>query len=387
MLENFKIFGIGGCGSNIAHRAAQQSRMHAVCIDTDIVALENKEADCETLLVGKNRFDGLGTGGDVGTARMSAKDSQHEFRQLLADCSLAIVVAGIGGGTGSAITPIFLETAKSMSIPTMVFIVFPFAIEGSEKSKVASTAVRNISDAADIYCFFKNDELCGSVLSVANISLYDAMEEATDHIVSGITILWRMITKPGYINLDLATLLSCTKKGRGQFYLCKAEAYGEGRAQVAINELLTGSAGVSKPANEISHALVGICGGNDLKLTEISDTMSAFSMLLPPEAAISLGTVIEPASDGSIEIVSMLFKNWTDQTASMPLPANDIQKPAVSIGAIAERTSQVAAAKQTATQTNTTSPLCEPFRGTPGLVYNGENLDEPTYLRKRITIS
>ena len=142
MLEKFTIFGIGGCGSNIAYQAAIQNQMQAICIDTDSIALENKEQSpyCKTLLVGQNRFDGLGTGGVIATARMTANDIQSELRKNLkeAETSLAIVVTGIGGGTGSTITPALLQVARSLSIPTMVFIVFPFSIEGSEKNKIAN---------------------------------------------------------------------------------------------------------------------------------------------------------------------------------------------------------------------------------------------------------
>lgn len=388
MLENFKIFGIGGCGSNIAYRAALQTEMQAICIDTDSVALENKEQlpNCQTLLIDENRFYGLGTGGDYSSAKMTANDIKPELRQQLKDCSLAIVITGIGGGTGSAITPALLETARDMSIPTMVFIVFPFSIEGSEKNKTASIAVRNICDLADIYCYFKNDDLCGSLLAPSNISLYDAMEESSDHIISGITMLWRLFKNPGYINLDLATLLSCTKKGNGQFYLCKGSANGEYRVQEAMTELLNGNAGINAHANDVKHAIVGVFGGKDLRITEISDTVSNLSSLLPSDATIALGTAIDNETDGSIEIITLLFRNWVEQYSPLKeniakAETNQIQ----TVGTIGAH-AQTNISLQQISQASTKSPLCEIFRGTQGLIYKGENLDEPTYLRKRIPI-
>lgn len=386
MLEKFTIFGIGGCGSNIAYQAAIQNQMQAICIDTDSIALENKEQSpyCKTLLVGQNRFDGLGTGGVIATARMTANDIQSELRKNLkeAETSLAIVVTGIGGGTGSTITPALLQAARSLSIPTMVFIVFPFSIEGSEKNKIANTAVKNICELADIYCFFKNDDLCGSLLSQTEVSLYDAMEESSEHIISGITMLWRLFKKPGYINLDLATLLSCTKKGRGQFYLSKGIAYGETRMQEVIPQLLSGNTGVNVHSNDIKHAIVGVYGGTDLRLNEISEIVSCLTTQLPQDTSIALGTAIDPTLDGSIEIITLLFKNWVEQYASIPeTTIEHISKPTQAMSSIGDYK------KIVTPQTNTNSPLCEVFRGTQGIVYRGENLDEPTYLRKRIPLS
>lgn len=390
MEEKFITFGVGGCGCTIAHRMAQQSTMQAVCIDTDAISLENKSEECTTLLIGEDRFDGMGTGGDFASARMTANDVKPELKKQLKDCSLAIVVTGIGGGTGSAITPALLETARSMSIPTMVFIVFPFSMEGSDKNKIASIAIKNIIDLSDIYCYYKNEDLCGSILAASNSSLIEAMEESTTHIVSGITMLWRMFTQPGYINLDLATLLSCTKKGRGQFYLSRSIAYGEGRTQNAINELINGNHGIHVHANETSCALVGIFGGLDLRLSEIGDSVKSISIQLSQNIPIKLGTVTDPTNNGSIEIITILFKNWIEQYSDYQAAYT----PNIKTYNSPVQTTLSSPSPQTISSFNTptnssqiSSALYDRFGGTQSYIYNGENLDEPTYLRKRIPIS
>lgn len=388
MVENFLTFGIGGCGCTIAHRMAQSSTMKTICIDTDSASLENKSEDCTTLLVGENRFSGKGTGGDYSSAKMTANDIKPELRKHLKDCSFAIVVTGIGGGTGSAITPALLDTARSMSIPTMVFIVFPFSMEGVEKNKIASSAVKNICDIADTYCFFKNEEYCGSVLSASNYSLYDAIEESTEHIISGITMFWRMVTQPGYINLDLATLLSCTKKGKGQFYLYKGIAHGEGRTSNALNMLSNSQTSIDTIASETSHALIGVFGGLDLRLSEISDIVAHITMKLPHSPSYNLGTVVDPTYNGSIEIITLLFKNWVEQYSTefntSPQTIRNQNKQTIS-GVAQPQT--ISAFKNQSTTSQISPALYDRFSGTQPYIYNGENLDEPTYLRKRIPIS
>ena len=383
MHEKFITFGIGGCGCTIAHKVAELTAMKAICIDTDVTSLEKKEADCQTVLLGEDRFEGLGTGGDVASARMAAVDFKPEFRKLLKSYSLAIVVTGIGGGTGSAITPTLLEVAREMSIPTMTFIVFPFSMEGSDKNKVANAAVSNITKHADIYCYFKNDDLSGSFLTSSDASLYDAMADANLHIISGITMFWRMMTKPGYINLDLSTLINSTKKGRGQFYLCKSKAYGENRTQNAINELINSHSGVLDHANETALALLGIIGGQDLRLCEIGDVVSNLSLQLTPNVPIKLGTVIEQDANGSIEIIAILFKNWVEQYESAPQKATEPQQTIGMLTNAINQTQGNAGSKPAQNQATISSK----FTGTQPFIYNGENLDDPTYLRKRIPIS
>ena len=381
MQENFITFGIGGCGCTIADSVTKLSAMKAICIDTDAIALENKAQNCETILIGEDRFNGLGTSGDVASARMAAMNFKAEFRKLLKNCSIAIVVTGIGGGTGSAVTPILLETARELSIPTMVFVIFPFSIEGNEKNKIANTAIKNICDQADIYCYFKNDELTGSLLSLSNASLYDAIEEANLHIISGITMLWRIMAQPGYINLDLATLIACTKKGRGQFYLCRGKAFGEGRSQNAINELINSNTGINTYATETAHALIGIFGGQDLRLIEIGEAVSNVSLILSPNTPIKLGTVLDPTANGSIEIITILFKNWVEQYS---IETNKIDAPQT-IGSTARLFNSSHQNSNNNTDINQIY-ISSKFTGTQPFIYNGENLDEPTYLRKRIPI-
>lgn len=378
MLEKFTLIGIGGCGCNIASRVVQSSSMNAICIDTDALSLEQVPDSCTKLLVGDDRFDGLGSAGDIGSAKMAAMTMTPSFRQQLKDSALAIVITGLGGGTGSSITPILLDVAKELSIPTMVFAVLPFSMEGTEKKKISNIALNNISNSADIYCYLKNDDFSGMATAEADCSLLQVMESSTEQIVSGITMFWRLFTKPGYINLDLATLISCTKKGHGQFYFSTATVYGEYRTQTAFSQLCGQNSVITKHANEIACAIVGVAGGEDLRLSEIDDTVKNLSMRLSLSSNIKLGTIVDNSLTGSLEITTLLFKNWVEQYADLSGNSTNQHPEASTISTYTQP-----AAKSKGYQQSITGRLT----GTTPFIYNGENLDEPTYIRKRITIS
>lgn len=388
MLEKFVTFGIGGCGCTIAHRMVQCSTMQAVCIDTDATSLEDKKELCSTLLIGEDRFEGYGTGGSFESANLTAKEIQPLLRENLKECSLAIIVTGVGGGTGSAITPALLQAARDMSIPTMTFIVLPFSMEGDEKTRIAARAISNITSLTDIYCVFKNDNLCGSLLSPSNSTLHEAIESSTSQIVSGITMLWRMITKPGYINLDIATLIDCTKKGHGQFFLSSAIAYGEGRTQAAINELISSQNGVETHVNNTECALVGVFGGLDLRLSEISETVNRLNFSLPKTIPIKLGTVIDPAADGSLELVAILFEHWKDEYADSYTTVQSML-PSQNTNAQKQATTHTIGNFPISENKNQVSPQPQALKIPSGdsFIYKGENLDIPTYIRKKISIS
>ena len=63
--------------------------------------------------------------------------------------SLAVVVAGLGGGVGSGLLPAFLDLAAERNVRTLVFAVTPFAMEGPEQAQAWREQVRVIDGFLD----------------------------------------------------------------------------------------------------------------------------------------------------------------------------------------------------------------------------------------------
>ena len=68
----------------------------------------------------------FGSGGNVGIAQTSAFKHQDDLRSLVAGADIVILVAGLGGGTGSGVSPILAAMAQEAGAQTMAVVVTPF---------------------------------------------------------------------------------------------------------------------------------------------------------------------------------------------------------------------------------------------------------------------
>ena len=141
-----RVFGLGGAGGRIADTVARATAGHlpATVVDCDLGSLGALRA-CQYFVLGQNssRFGGRGSGGDAAAVRMAAEEQAGELSALLDGVSLAVVVAGLGGGVGSGLLPAFLDLAAERNVRTLVFAVTPFAMEGPDRLRAAGAALSN----------------------------------------------------------------------------------------------------------------------------------------------------------------------------------------------------------------------------------------------------
>ena len=97
-----KVIGVGGAGSNAVDRLKMDSldRLRLAAINTDLQALNSSPVE-EKLLIGSSVTRGLGAGGDPEIGHEAAESDREKISEMVADCDLVFLIAGMGGGTGS----------------------------------------------------------------------------------------------------------------------------------------------------------------------------------------------------------------------------------------------------------------------------------------------
>lgn len=90
----------------------------------------------------------FGSGGDLCIARAAALKHQDELRALTNGAYIVILVAGLGGGTGSGVSPILAGMAKQSGAQTFAVVVTPFDWEVGRYANAfhAIKALRNHCD-------------------------------------------------------------------------------------------------------------------------------------------------------------------------------------------------------------------------------------------------
>lgn len=381
--DRFLLLGVGGAGGRIACHVAQATggRLRAAAIDTDFAAVAQLGL-CQQVRIGRSRFDGLGAGGNATAARMAADEDADAIRKVFADATLAVVVTGLGGGTGSGVTPAVLRVARDLNVRTLVFATLPFAFEGTERRALANRTCPPLEEAGDVLVLSENDRLCADALEQPAPQAFLA---AAQTLAAGLTLLWRLVTAPGYIRLDYATLANLLLCGRGRATFGFATAQGERRFEQALADLLDHPRrGIRKSLGNLPAMLVGVIGGDDLRLREVGDVMARLQLEAGVECDVRMGTVLDSAEAPVLSLATLLFHSWTHEE-SESAPEDAVAAPAAPRAPGTDSPPRQAPRPRRG-RPQSSAAIGDRFKNTHATVFGGEDLDVPTYLRRGLRI-
>jgi hypothetical protein len=80
------------------------------------------------------RLRGLGSGGDPERGRRAAEEKSEELKGLCEGAEVVFIAAGLGGGSGTGISPVLARIAKAAGALVLAFVTTPFGCEGTPPS-------------------------------------------------------------------------------------------------------------------------------------------------------------------------------------------------------------------------------------------------------------
>jgi len=163
---NIVVAGVGGAGSNMLERTLEingiSSKIKSIVLNTDSQALSGAKAE-KKIQIGEKLTRGLGAGMKPEIGEKAALESEDEIREEITGADLLIVVAGLGGGTGTGASPLVAELARSMGILTVSIVVKPFSFEGRKRMKLANSGFDKLVSVSDSVITIYNENLLGMV--------------------------------------------------------------------------------------------------------------------------------------------------------------------------------------------------------------------------------
>ena len=155
--NSIKMVCVGGFGCNVAKLTIKQciTCVEIVAAHTEVEMLKQSEA--HTLVQIGNRSDGSGLRPNI--VRMLAEESSERIREALLDSSIVVIVAGLGGGTGTGASPVFAQVAKRMGAYTIAVVTTPFSYEGREWLNIADMGIDELSNAVDLLFVLSNQKM------------------------------------------------------------------------------------------------------------------------------------------------------------------------------------------------------------------------------------
>jgi len=287
-----RIFGVGGAGGNAVQQMARKGFEGATffALNTDIHALAGCHAP-QTLPLGAKLTRGLGAGGDPEIGRAAAEQDADQLRDLCAGADIVVVVTGLGGGTGTGASPVLARIAKEAGALTLAVITLPFECEGTRRQAQARAGLEQLKEAADAVLCLPNDRVLK--LIDENTSLIETFKITNDLLAQGVRGIWRLLTRTGIINVDFADLCAVVSGRHVESSFATADARGEHRARDVAEKILTsplldGGAVLS----EAESVLVSVVGGADLTMAEVNRVMARINRACE-NAHIILGAAVD----------------------------------------------------------------------------------------------
>ena len=321
LLENdiprakIRVIGVGGGGGNAVNSMISHglTGVEFAVINTDTQDLERSltpnRIQLSTDGTGSNSR-GLGTGGRPELGRDIALENRELLRSVLEGADMVFLTAGMGGGTGTGVTPVLAELAREMGILTVGVITRPFLFEGNRRRKTAEQGVETMKHCVDTLIAISNQRL---LAAFQNIALKDAFVEVDNVLYQAVRGVSDLINMSGYVNVDFADVQSIMS-GKGMGIM--GVGIGEGdravieAAEAAVNSPLLNEMSMTGARN----ILINIRGSASLGIHAIDEANRAISEAADPDANIIIGLIEDPTMGNTVQI-TVIATDFEDAAA------------------------------------------------------------------------
>lgn len=410
-----KLFGIGGAGCNavaqIVAGSAEAGETLAgiglVAVNTDLQALEAVQG-AEKIQIGSAITHGLGAGGDCELGARAAQQDSERLAAQFQNSDVVFLAAGLGGGTGGGAGPVLARLAREQGALVLAFVTMPFGFEGDRRRQQALAGLEQLKAQADAVICIHNDKLFKLVGE--NATVLDAFKRGNEIIASGVRAIWQLLARKGLINLDFADLRTTLGSKHCEGIFSYGEAEGPDRARDAVKSLLESP--LFDGGEALARAegvLVSILGGPDLTLADVQRVVEPISRH-SNRAHVIMGAAIDENYRGRLSVAVIAASTNVARKIAQPLstkpflsrrpveavpfhaPGTPSQSSPVSasapVAAVAEL--EVRQKKAAPKPKQETLPLEGITRGrfdrSEPTLYEGEDLDVPTFLRRGISL-
>ncbi len=316
--DGIAIVGLGGAGANILQCFGGSSADNVrLCIMSLDERVGRACGNVEFIQLGSGLSRGLGSGGDPEVGARAAQESRDEVAALLQDSRLLVMVAGLGGGTGSGAAPVLARMAREAGLFLVSVLVMPFGFEGQRRRAQAERALEEVASLSDIVFCFENDYMEDLFRNRAGAR---AVFEEVDRLLAKATAsVPTLANSPGLINLGLDELAAALENNDSRCIFGSGSGYGPRRAEDAAR------AALESPLVSYHNALrfartviVHIAGGDTMSLSEIRRTMETVRAALADEdVRIFFGTTVKPKLGDEMRVSLIASVNGEELKAAL----------------------------------------------------------------------
>jgi cell division protein FtsZ len=382
-----KVFGVGGAGGNAINNmiAAGLKGVDFIAANTDRQSLDLNTAR-DKLQMGANLTDGLGAGADPEIGALAAEESVDSIKSATEDADMIFITAGMGGGTGTGASPIIARESRNNKALTVAVVTKPFEFEGERRMKTALAGIEKLEKEVDTLLIIPNQRL--RALGNKDTPFLDLMRMADDVLLYAVKGIADLITIHGFINLDFADVKRVMEQ-MGTAIMGTGAAKGENRALEAAERAINSPLLEDVSIEEAKGVLINITGPTRVTMDEVTEASTFIKNEVHPSAEILFGIVFDDTMGDEMRVTVIATgiggarerkiinlreispdesdENWTVRVKE------DLDRP----------TYQRLLAEEEKERLLKESGLNTGKRGILQRVFNKEDLDFPTFLRKQ----
>jgi cell division protein FtsZ len=316
-----KIFGVGGAGVQLldALNAEEFACAGFAAINTDAASLAASSATVKIHLETK-LLRGLGTGGDPERGRALAEEQFTTLKSACDGANVVLIIAGLGGGAGSGISPVLARAAKETGTLVLAFVTLPFVCEGNRRQQQAQQGLEQLKSVADgVICLPSQKTF---KLIDENTSVLDTFRITGGLLVEGVRGVWRLLTRPGLIQIHFDDLCALVRDRHSESAFAFVEASGPARSREAVEKLLAHPLlDEGRALAEADAVLVSLMGGKDLTMADVSRVMEQIGRYCE-RAQIIMGAAVDAEMKGRLSVTLIAARNTVAKAETPDSPEN-----------------------------------------------------------------
>jgi len=404
-----KIIGVGGAGVSLLDTldAGEFAGASFVAINTDAASLAASAAMVKIHLETK-LLRGLGTGGDAERGQAIAEEQFSTLKTACAGADVVLLVAGLGGGAGSGISPVLARAARETGALVLAFVTLPFSLEGNRRQQQAQQSLAQLKSVADGVICLPGHKV--SKLIDENTPMIEVFPITGGLLVEGLRGVWHLLTRPGLIQIHFEELCGLVRDRHSESSFALVEAVGAGRSREVVEKLLAHPLlDEGRALAESDVVLVSLMGGKDLTMAEVKRVMEQIERHAE-HAQIIMGAAVDAELKNRLSVTVIVAKHnpalTPESSAGTPV-ANSLSRGVTArAGARCAPASpsfnldprEPSTAKNTGRSRKTGSKLRQEqlpleivsksrFDRSEPTVHKGEDLDIPTFVRHGVALN
>ncbi|MBQ6705687.1 MAG: hypothetical protein IJN19_06770 [Opitutales bacterium] len=386
-----KVVGVGGAATRMVSQlcAAKTFAAEFVAADTSVSELVAAERfGVRTVLLGENITGGIGAGTEASRGAAAAKASEETLRAMLAGTDLIVLIASLGRGTGSGASVEIVNLARETGVPSVCFATTPFSWEGVKSTEQASVAIDALHANSNAFILIENNLIAQTVASGGSFS--EGFKVSDRWIESGVTACCRMLLNTsGRMRVDLASFKNLFPNVGTRTLFSVGGGEGGNAQEEALTELfrcplLKTRTSVASDAETLA---IHIETGTEPPLAFVNETVQRVKDRFGGDLRTLSSYAINPSLGNRLEIC--VFGAAGLRKASRVVhPVSKKKKPDTVMpgGVLVLGADDDDVSDGNAEPTLALDDRLGGFAETRHRLFEGKDLDTPTYIRKQINL-